>query len=141
MGKTGDDNDDDDDDNGDFNDDGDYDGDYGDDGDDDDKKPPGIFLIKIFFFFQAAVILLILVATIGNILVILSVSLLTSPGPLYAIVVLGHLDPRHVIAVISALTKYKRLNVGFRAFPEIRFFSPHRRSTLTLKFRFFIKGD
>ena len=49
MGKTGDDNDDDDDDNGDFNDDGDYDGDYGDDGDDDDKKPPGIFLIKIFF--------------------------------------------------------------------------------------------
>ena len=74
MGKTGDD----DDDNGDSNDDGDYDGDYGDDGDDDDKKPPGIFLIKIFFFFQAAVILLILVATIGNILVILSVSLLIS---------------------------------------------------------------
>ena len=113
MGKTGDD----DDDNGDFNDDGDYD----DDGDDDDKKPPGIFF-NIFFFFQAAVILLILVATIGNILVILSVSLLTSPGPLYAIVVLGHLDPRHVIADISALTKYKRLSVGFRAFPEIRFF-------------------
>ena len=25
---------------------------------------------------------------------------------------LGHLDPRHVIADISALTKYKRLSVG-----------------------------
>lgn len=52
--------------------------------------------------------------------------------------VLGHLDPRHVIADFSALTKYKRLNVGVVSEIFQKYdFSPHRRFTLTVRFRFF----